>query len=359
MSNRKSIISQTVSGRQPMFFGEGLGLKRYDKYTHNRIANFYNQQLEYFWRPGEVDLAAKEPVDFKNLTPTKKFVFISNLSYQILLDSIQSRGVHHIREYTSLPEIESFCSWWEAFEDLHAKSYTHIIQNVFPNPEEVLDKIMTDEEVLKRASGVTKYYDELINALPDDSIDSLKKKLYLTLVSVNILEGIRFYVSFACSYAMAENGEMEGNAKIISLINRDENLHLGFTQYVLRTLRKDPFEGFLHIVDECEPIVYQMYKDAINEEIEWSKYLFSKGSFLGLNENNLTEYMKYLTNIRMNAIGLNPFYEGIENPLTWMENWTSSKAVQVAPQETEISSYLSGAIKQDISDTDFMDFNFD
>jgi ribonucleoside-diphosphate reductase beta chain len=354
---KKSIITQEPSEKQPMFFGTGLGLKRYDKYTHVRIANFYKQQLEYYWRPGEVDLAAKEQVDYKNLSDVKKFVFLGTLSYNILLDSVQTHGVNLIRKYASLSEIESFCIWWEAFEDLHSQSYTHIIENVFPNPEIVFDEIMNNEEVLKRASSVTKYYDNLLNALPEDDIDSLKKKLYLTLVSVNILEGVRFYVSFACAYAMAENGEMEGNAKIISLINRDENLHLGFTQYVLRTLRKDPFEGFLHIVEECEPLVYQMYEDAVAEESEWCKYLFSKGSFLGLNETDLNQYMKYLTNIRMNAIGLKPFYEGIENPLSWMENWTSSKSVQVAPQETEISSYLVGALKQDVSDSDFMDFD--
>lgn len=353
----KNIINVNIdrNKKQPMFFGDDLGLKRYDIFTHKRIENFYNQQLSYFWRPQEIDLS-KDKSDFQNLAEAEKFIFVGNLSYQILLDSIQTRGVSNIVKYASLSEIESFSIWWQAFEDLHANSYTHIIRNSFLNPELILDKIVENEEVLKRASGVTKYYDDLINSLPEDDIDSLKKKLYLTLVSINILEGVRFYVSFACSYAMAENGKMEGNAKIISLINRDENLHLGFTQYVLRTLRKDASEGFQHIVEDCESLVYQMYKDAVDEECAWSEYLFSNGSVLGLNSNSLTAYMKYLTNIRMNAIGLTPMFGDIENPLTWMENWVDSKSVQPAPQETEISSYLVGSVKNDVDADDFSDF---
>lgn len=352
---KQLINTNSTNTLQPLFFGESLGLKRYDNPTHIRIHKFYENQISFFWVPTEVDLNTDKN-DFENLPSVDQFIFVENLSYQILLDSIQTRGIQHISQYTSNSELESFCIWWQAFEDMHAKSYTHIINNIFKDPTEVLNRITQNENILKRASSATQFYDNLINEIPDDTLDNLKKKLYLTLVSINILEGIRFYVSFACSYAMAENKKMEGNAKIISLINRDENLHLGFTQYVIKRLRTDEFEGFTHIAKECEDIVYKMYKDAVEEEIAWSEYLFSNGSIMGLNHNLLTDYMKYLTNIRMNAIGLKPFYENIENPLTWMENWIDSKSVQVAPQETEISSYLVGSLDNQIVDDDFDDF---
>ena len=180
----------------------------------------------------------------------------------------------------------------------------------------------------------------------------------MTLVSINILEGIRFYVSFACAYAMAQNKKMEGNAKIISLINRDENLHLAFSQNVLKYLRDNKDEGFQHIVKDCEETVIGMYEDAAKEEMEWAAYLFENGSMLGLNEKILTQYMQHLTNKRMRSIGLKPIFSETPNPINWIQNWTESKKVQIAPQESEIESYKIGSFNQNLDDITADEFDF-
>ena len=314
--------------------------------------------MSFFWRPEEVDLSGKEKNDFITLTDHEKFIFTKNLSYQILLDSVQGRGISHLLEDCSSPEVEAYCRAWEFFETIHSYSYTYIIKNVYANPSEVFDKVLTDKEVLKRTASVTRYYDDLIESVGDSNVDNRKKKLYLTLVSINILEGVRFYVSFACAYAMAQNKKMEGNAKIISLINRDENLHLAFTQTILKLLRDNKDEGFQHIVKECEDTVIQMYTDAAKEETDWAKYLFKDGSILGLNEKILTQYMQHLTNKRMRGIGLQPIFDDCPNPINWISNWTESKKVQIAPQESEIESYKIGSFQQDMNTINVDEFNF-
>ncbi|MBC8416904.1 ribonucleotide-diphosphate reductase subunit beta [bacterium] len=356
----KNIINKknVDTTKQPMFFGEGLNLQRYDKFKYKKLFDLFQQQLSFFWRPEEVDLSGKEKNDFNSLTDHEKFIFTKNLSYQILLDSVQGRGISHLLEDCSNPEFEAFAKSWEFFETIHSYSYTYIIKNVYANPSDVFDEILNDKEVLKRTASVTKYYDDLINSVGEKDVNSKKKKLYLTLVSINILEGIRFYVSFACSYAMAQNKKMEGNAKIISLINRDENLHLALTQNVLKYLRDNEDEGFQHIIKECEGTVIEMFKDAAQEEMEWAGYLFKDGSILGLNEKILVQYMKYLTNKRMKVLGLPPAFEDIPNPINWIQNWTESKRVQVAPQESEIESYKIGSFSQNMNDVDVDEFDF-
>jgi ribonucleoside-diphosphate reductase beta chain len=358
---RKSIINLDISSdftKEPLFFGKGLNIQRYDKFRYNNIFGFFKQQLGFFWRPEEIAIGSKERTDFDSLTDHQKFIFTKNLGYQILLDSVQSRGISHILENCSNPEVEAFAKSWEFFETIHSYSYTYIIKNVYPNPSDVFDNILNDPEIIKRTTSVTKYYDDLIEEIPDESEYDKKKKLYLTLMSINILEGIRFYVSFACSYAFAQNKKMEGNAKIISMINRDENLHLGFTQFLLKVLRDEPSEGFQQVVKDCEPIVIKMFEDAAKEEMEWAEYLFKDGSLLGLNYDILCGYMKYLTNHRMKVIGLEPIFPKTANPISWINNWTSSKEVQNAPQETEIESYVIGAFDNDVEDTNFDDYNF-
>ncbi|CAG7579770.1 MAG: ribonucleotide reductase class Ia beta subunit [uncultured marine phage] len=358
--DKKTIINLDNSvdfTQEPMFFGKSLNLQRYDKFRYEKIFTFFKTQLGFFWRPEEVNIAGKERNDFESLTEHQKFIFTKNLGYQILLDSVQGRGISHLLEDCSSPEIEAFAKTWEFSETIHSYSYTYIIKNVYPDASEIFDSVLSDPEIIKRTSSVTKYYDDLINKIDGDSEDDKKKKLYLTLMSINILEGIRFYVSFACSYSFAENKKMEGNAKIISLINRDENLHLGFTQTVLRLMRDEKSEGFQHIVKECEPIVYQMFEDAAKEEMDWADYLFEGGSMLGLNAEILKRYMKFLTNKRMKSLKLEPIFDSIQNPINWIDNWTESKSVQVAPQESEIESYVIGSFDQDIDDSDFGDFD--
>ena len=345
------------STKEPMFFGAPLNLQRYDKTRYKSNLAFFKEQISFFWRPEEIDLE-NETGDWGKMTDPEKHIFIKNLSYQILLDSVQGRGVNHIIEHTSNTEIEAFGTWWQAAEVMHSYSYSWIIMNLFSKPSEVFDEILNDEEILKRASSVTKYYDELIEKTADKTATEydLKKQFYLTLVSINILEGIRFYVSFACAYGFAERKLMEGNAKIIQLIQRDENLHLGFTQFTLKKLRDEPSEGFQDIVKECEETVIQMYRDAAQEECDWADYLFKDGEMIGLNSEILKKYMMHLTNNRMKIIGLKPIFEPTKNPIPWIKNWTDSKAIQVAPQETEISSYVIGSVKNNIGKADFNDF---
>lgn len=343
--------------KEPMFFGQGLNLQRYDKFRYEKLFNLWKKQLGYFWRPEEVNLSAKERSDFESLTDHQRFIFTKNLGYQILLDSVQGRGIHHLTENLSNPEIEAFCAWWEAMEVMHSYSYTYVIKNVYPNPSEVFDNILNDEEIIKRTTSVTKHYDNLIEGFcASDDLDDQKSALYLTMMSINILEGIRFYVSFACSYCFAENKKMEGNAKIISLINRDENLHLSFSQQILNLWKSEPTEGFQHIVERNEDIVRKMFEDATREEMEWADYLFKDGSMLGLNAEILKMYMKWLTNKRMRAIKMEPLFEKVNNPINWINNWTESKSVQNAPQETEIESYVVGSFEQDMDKDNFDDF---
>ncbi|MAF25456.1 ribonucleotide-diphosphate reductase subunit beta [bacterium] len=356
----KSIINKknVDTTKQPLFFGEGLNLQRYDKYKYKKLFDLFLQQLSFFWRPEEVDLGGKEKSDFVVLTDHEKFIFTKNLSYQTLLDSVQGRGISHLLTDCSNPEFEAFAKAWEFSETIHSYSYTYIVKNVYPNPSEIFDDILTDKEVLKRTTSVTKHYDDLINSIGSKDINDQKRKLYLTFVSINILEGIRFYVSFACNYALAQNKKMEGSAKIISLINRDENLHLAFTQTILKLLRDNKDEGFQHIVKECEETVINMYTDAAKEELEWAAYLFKDGSILGLNEKILVQYMHHLTNKRMRGIGLQPIFDDCPNPINWISNWTESKKVQNAPQETEIESYKIGSFEQDMKSMDVDEFNF-
>jgi ribonucleoside-diphosphate reductase beta chain len=342
--------------KEPLFFGAELSIQRYDKFRYEKIFNMFKQHISYFWRPEEVNLS-KDRADFNSLSDHEKFIFSKNLGYQILLDSVQSRGISHLLEDCSNPESELFAKTWEFFETLHSYSYTYIIKNIYSNPSELLDTILKDDEILKRTTSVTKYYDDLIDHIPNETIDDKKKKLYLTLVSINILEGIRFYVSFACSYCFAQNKKMEGNAKIISFINRDENLHMGFTTQVLKYLADDPSEGFQHIVKECEPLVIKMYKDAADEEMEWAKYLFKDGAMIGLNAEILVQYMKWLTNNRLKAIRLNPIFDKAVNPINWITNWTESKSIQEAPQETEKESYVVGSFQQLEDNESFDEFS--
>jgi len=336
--------------KEPIFLGNDLSFQRYDKFKHQYFYKNFHQQVGFFWRPEEISLI-KDRNDFKNLSKEEEFIFTSNLKFQILLDSIQSRAIPFLTQYVSLPEVEISFKSWEFFETIHSYSYSYIINNIYPDSGVVFDSIYDNAEIIKRAGSITKYYNELIN---NNSSLTLKDKIYLTLISVNILEGIRFYVSFSCVYAMAENKKMEGNAKIISFINRDENLHLAMTQMIINKLREDDSEGFTKTVKKNESLVQGMYVEAVKEEIEWAEYLFSQGSILGLNTQILSEYMKWLTNKRMSAIGLEALYSDATNPLKgWIANWTDSKRVQVAPQETEMSNYKIGEYTHDLTNEVF------
>ena len=361
---------------QPMFFGAPLGVQRYDSYKYPVFDKLTNQMLGYFWRPEEVSLQ-KDRGDYQTLRPEQKHIFTSNLKYQILLDSVQGRGPGMaFAPYCALPELEAAMNVWQFMEMIHSRSYTYIIKNVYPDPTEVFDTILDDQRIIARAQSVTKAYDEFLEVAqewgngtmwsPDMKGSTtaewtekeLKRKLYLAVANVNILEGIRFYVSFACSFAFGELKVMEGSAKIISLIARDENQHTVLTQQILKKWMEGDDPVMSQIVEEERDTVIGMYKNAVNEEKEWAQYLFKDGSMIGLNDKLLVKYVEWIANKRMRALGLPPAYDVPirNNPLPWTEHWISSKGLQVAPQETEVESYVVGGIKQDMKKNAFSGF---
>ena len=362
--------------KQPMFFGKPLGVQRYDSYKYPVFDRLTTQQLGYFWRPEEVSLQ-KDRGDYQTLRSEQKHIFTSNLKYQTMLDSVQGRapGMAFI-PYCSLPELEACMEVWGFMEMIHSRSYTYIVKNVYPNPSEVFDTILQDEKILERASSVTESYDDFINCAQDwgasnnwkddwrDHINArwtrkdLKRKLYRAVANVNILEGIRFYVSFACSFAFGELKLMEGSAKIISLIARDENQHLVLTQTILNNWRKGDDPQMVEIMKEEEDWTYKMFDKCVNEEKKWADYLFKDGSMIGLNDKLLQQYVEWIANKRLKAISLKPVYDipMRNNPLPWTQHWISSKGLQVAPQETEVESYVVGGIKQDVKKDTFSGF---
>jgi len=362
--------------KQPMFFGAPLGVQRYDNFKYPQFENLTKSQLGYFWRPEEVSLQ-KDRGDYQTLRPEQKHIYTSNLKYQIMLDSVQGRapGMAFL-PYCSLPELEACMEVWSFMEMIHSRSYTYVIKNVYSDPSEVFDTIIKDDRILERAESVTGAYDEFINYAQEwgqgsmwrkDSKGSpseewtrkdLKKHLYRAVTNVNILEGIRFYVSFACTFAFGELKLMEGSAKIVSLIARDENQHLVLTQQILKKWQDGDDPDMIDIMKEEEDYVYDMFRKCVEEEKAWAEYLFKDGSMIGLNDKLLHQYVEWIANKRMRAIGLKPIYDIPlrNNPLPWTEHWISSKGLQVAPQETEVESYIVGGIKQDVKKDTFSGF---
>ena len=361
--------------KEPMFFGQSVNVARYDQQKYEIFEKLIEKQLSFFWRPEEVDVS-QDRIDYQTLPEHEKHIFISNLKYQTLLDSIQGRSPNvALLPLVSIPELETWIETWSFSETIHSRSYTHIIRNIVNNPSVVFDDIVANEYILKRASDIAFYYDDVIsytqlyNQFGEGthmlagkqvvvSLRELKKKLYLCLMVVNVLEAIRFYVSFACSFAFAERELMEGNAKIIKLIARDEALHLTGTQHMLNILRSgedDP--QMAEIASETREQCFDLFKQAALQEKEWAEYLFKGGSMIGLNKDILCQYVEYITNLRMQAVGLQAAFPGVrQNPIPWINAWLSSDNVQVAPQEVEISSYLIGQIDSQMNTDDLQHF---
>ena len=362
--------------KQPMFFGAPLGIQRYDSYKYPVFEKLTQQQLGYFWRPEEISLQ-KDRADYATLRPEQKHIYTANLKYQIMLDSVQGRGPGlAFIPYCSLPELEGAMTVWEMMEMIHSRSYTYIIKNIYPDPSELFDTILDDANIMIRAKSVTEAYDDFIRAAQEyssgnqwqhqlegvdaakETLYELKRKLYRAIVNVNILEGIRFYVSFACSFAFGELKLMEGSAKIISLIARDESQHLVLTQNIINKWRDGDDPDILKIGKEEEQWTIEQFKKTVDEEKAWAQYLFKDGSIIGLNDKLLNSYVEYIANRRMRAIGLKPVFDTpmSNNPLPWTQHWLSSKGLQVAPQETEVESYVIGGIKQDVKANTFSGF---
>ncbi len=372
-----STFSQTPNNPllEPMFFGKPVNVARYDQQKYEIFEKLIEKQISFFWRPEEIDLS-RDRIDYGNLPDHEKHIFISNLKYQTLLDSIQGRSPNvGFLPLVSIPELETWIETWSFFETIHSRSYTHIIRNIVNDPSIVFDDIVQNEYIIARAEDIACYYDDLIeytqyfNLLGVGehtvkgktitvSLRELKKKLYLCLMCVNVLEAIRFYVSFACSFAFAERELMEGNAKIIKLIARDEALHLTSTQHMLNLMRSgidDP--EMAEIAAELHEETFELFKKAAEQEKEWANYLFKDGSMIGLNKDILAQYVEYITNHRMTAVGLPiAFPQSTQNPIPWINAWLSSDNVQVAPQEVEISSYLIGQIDAEVKTEDLEGF---
>jgi ribonucleoside-diphosphate reductase beta chain len=339
-------------------------MQRYDTLKYRQFDKLTDKQLGFFWRPEEVDVL-RDAKDFKDLTPHEQHIFTSNLKRQILLDSVQGRSPNlAFLPLATLPELETWIETWAFNETIHSRSYTHIIRNIYSDPSQVFDEMLDIEEIIACAGNITKYYDELIeystwyqllgagkHTVNSKTVEiteyELKKKLWLALASVNVLEGIRFYVSFACSWAFAELKKMEGNAKIIKLIARDENVHLAFTQQMLKLLPGDD-PDFAKIKAETQTEMQAMFEEAVAQEKTWAAFLFKDGSMIGLNQQLLCDYIEWIAHKRMTAIGLPNQFRGGSNPLPWTQKWIAGAEVQVAPQETEISSYVIGGTKQDV-----------
>lgn len=343
--------------KQNMFFGESLNSQRYDVFKFPEFDKLNQTMLGYFWRPEEVSLQ-KDRADFAHFRPEQKHIFTSNLKYQILLDSVQGRGPSMaFLPRCSIPELEGAINTWQFFETIHSRSYTHIIKNVYSDPSDVLDHILDDDKIVERAKSVTRHYDKFIQLASEydqGKVDlrTVKKQLFLAMMNVNILEGLRFYVSFACTFAFGELKVMEGSAKIIGLIARDESQHLALTTHILKNwMRGEDDPDMVDIIKECDSEVYEMWRLAAEEEKTWAQYLFKDGSIIGLNDNLLNAYVEYITNRRMKALGYKTMFDrpANANPLPWTQHWLSSSGLQVAPQETEVESYIIGGIKQDVN----------
>ncbi|ASG65703.1 class Ia ribonucleoside-diphosphate reductase subunit beta [Idiomarina piscisalsi] len=367
---------QTNPLTEPMFLGNSVNVARYDQQKHSIFEKLIEKQISFFWRPEEIDVS-RDRVDFNKLTDSEKHVFISNLKYQTLLDSIQGRSPNiALLPIVSIPELETWIETWSFFETIHSRSYTHILRNLFTDPSEVFEDIVINEQIKIRANDISQYYDDLIfytqlwqtHGEGEVTVDGetynvtqreIKKKLFLCINSVNALEAIRFYVSFACTFAFAERELMEGNAKIIKLIARDENVHLTSTQHILNLWQygeDDP--EMKEIAEELRDEAYDIFMTAVKQEKQWAHYLFKDGSMIGLNESMLCQYVEYIANLRMQAIGFDaPFENMRSNPLPWMNKYLVSDNVQVAPQEAEITSYLVGQIDSEVNASDLGDFD--
>jgi ribonucleoside-diphosphate reductase beta chain len=353
----KTVLNETAVNplTQPLFLGEDLGLQRYDLLKYPIFDDLYLKQDEFHWRPEEVTLI-KDKSDYQELTESERFVFDSNIRFQTLGDSMLSRSILSLREFVTNSELEACMTKWADFEVIHSRSYSWVFRNLFAKPGEFFDSIYADKEIMKRKEIIRSNYDQLLGADPNS--DDIRDRIYKAILSTNVMEGLVFYVSFACSFYFGYRGRMEGNAKIIKLIQRDEAQHFAVTQNLIKILRDVPEEGFQDVVKKYDSLVYDLYYEATMQEIEWAKYLFSKGSLLGLNEESLSGYCKWLADNRLRSLGYKKIFNQKDNPISgWLDSYMDSSKVQVAPQETEISSYKIGARNTDINESEFEGFS--
>ncbi|UCR74164.1 ribonucleotide reductase of class Ia (aerobic), beta subunit [Klebsiella phage vB_KpnM_5N] len=356
---------------EPMFFGSGLGIARYDIQRHKVFEELIEKQLSFFWRPEEVNVMMDRG-QFEKLPEHQRNIFTDNLKYQSLLDSIQGRAPTAVfAPLISDPSLDTWFQTWTFSETIHSRSYTHIMRNLYVDPAKIFDEIVLDEAIMKRAESIGVYYDAVTEAhrkwlnaqercFNPDNIEIkqakhyLMKAMYLCLHVINALEAIRFYVSFACTFNFHKNMEiMEGNAKIMKFIARDEQLHLKGTQYILRQLQTGTDgEEWVEIAKECEQEAIEIFMEVNRQEKDWAIHLFRNGGLPGLNVKILHDFIDYLTVSRMRSCGLPcPITDApTRHPIPWIREYLNSDAVQSAPQEVEISSYLVAQIDNDVTD---------
>lgn len=366
---------------EPMFFGSGLGIARYDIQRHKVFEDLTEKQLSFFWRPEEVNLML-DSAQFNKLPKFQQDIFTNNLKYQSLLDSIQGRAPSAVlMALISDPSLDTWVATWTFSETIHSRSYTHIMRNLYTDPSKVFDEIVLDEAIMKRAESIGKYYDdvlvktrewenakEIFKCFSENEYDldaysnslmhveeckrALMKSLYLCLHVINALEAIRFYVSFACTFNFHKNMEiMEGNAKIMKFIARDEQLHLKGTQYIIRQLQSGiDGDEWVKIAQECEQEAVDIFMEVNRQEKEWAAHLFKDGTCPGINTQSMCAFVDYLTVSRMKQCGLPcPITDApTKHPYPWIREYLNSDLVQAAPQEVEISSYLVAQIDNDV-----------
>lgn len=370
---------------EPMFLGSGLGIARYDIQRHQVFEELIEKQLSFFWRPEEISLAT-DRIQYLNMGDVEKRFFTENLKYQTLLDSIQGRAPARVfGPIVSDPTLDTWLQTWTFSETIHSRSYTHIMRNCFIDPASEFDQIIDNPAIMKRAESIGQYYDDVLVKIREyedakesfsrssenefdldaysDSISyveetkrNLMDSLYLCMHCVNALEAIRFYVSFACTFSFAERGLLEGNAKIMKFIARDEQLHLKGTQYIIRQWQTGADgDEWKQIAEELEDEATKIFLDVVEQEKEWVDHLFAMGAIPGLSPEILKTYVEYLADSRMRAAGLKSPFSVRRHPLPWMRKWLNSDEVQNAAQEVEIM-YLVSQVNTDLTDDDYNRF---
>lgn len=331
-------------------------IQRFEEVKYNKIVDFEKTARGFFWVPEEVNLT-KDVTDFKDASDAVKHIFTSNLLRQTALDSLQGRGPSQIfTPVVSLPELEALVYNWTFFEtNIHSRSYSHIIRNIYNVPKDVFNTIHDTQEIINMASSVGKYYDDLhrLNCLKELGNDVAEqdhiRAIWMALHASYALEAFRFMVSFATSLAMVENKIFMGNGNVISLILQDELLHKGWTAYLInQVVKEDP--RFAAIKSECEAEVYQLYMDVIREEKQWADYLFIKGPVIGLNAAILKDFVDYTAVNSLKEIGIKYQQAAPKStPIPWFNKHTDTSKKQTALQESESTSYVIGVMSDGIN----------
>jgi len=330
-------------------------IQRFEEVKYKKIADYDSTARGFFWQPEEISLT-KDSNDFKDASDAVKHIFTSNLLRQTALDSLQGRGPTQVfTPVCSLPEVEALMYNWGFFEtNIHSKSYSHIIRNIYNVPKDVFATIHDTKEIIDMASSVGNYYDKLhvINCRKELGQAVTEKEhvraVWLALHASYALEAFRFMVSFATSLAMVENKIFIGNGNIISLILQDELLHKGWTAYMINQVIKEDVR-FVEARDECQAEVYQLYMDVIREEKEWATYLFKLGPVIGLNANILRDFVDYTAVAALKDIGIKYLQPAPKStPIPWFNKHTDTSKKQSALQETESTNYVIGVMGENI-----------